>query len=205
MISVDLLLARHGATAWSRDALFCGSSDVELSEEGRAQAEQLAGKLEREKLAAIYCSPLRRAVATALAVARRHHLEPAVIAELREMDFGAWEGRERTEIVANDAAMYEAWQRDPAAVTPAGGEAAYVVAGRAIAALAPIVERHQGATVLIVAHKTLNRILICHYLGLPVAAYRDRIAQDVCALNRIEIRTAGQARVTLLNDTTHVF
>ena len=67
-----------------------------------------------------------------------------------------------------------------------------------------IVERQRGQTVLIVAHKTVNRILLCHWLGLPLGSYRDRIAQDPCALNEVTIHDGTGAQIRRLNDTAHL-
>ncbi len=199
----DIWLARHGATAWSHTDLICGRSDIELSPDGQVQAVLLAQRLATEKLDAIYTSPLKRVVATAAPIAAQHQIMPVVVDDLREMDFGAWEGQQRNAIIANDGERYQAWQRDPSVVRPTDGEGAYAVAERATRALAAIVERHPDQTVLIVAHRTLNRILLCHLLGLPISLYRYRIAQGICALNRFHIDADGAAQITLLNDVAH--
>ena len=199
----DLWLARHGATAWSHADLMCGTSDIELAPEGQVQAVLLAQRLAGERIDAIYTSPLQRAIATAAPIAAHHQIMPIVLDDLREMDFGAWEGQSRDAIKANDGERYRAWQRDPAVVRPTDGEGAYAVAERAVRAFATIVERHPDQTVLLVAHRTFNRIALCHLLGLPIRAYRDRIAQGICALNRVHIAANGDAQITLLNDTAH--
>ena len=203
-MDTHIFLARHGETAWSRDDYFCGSSDVELSDAGQRQAEALAQALHAVPLAAIYASSLARAVATAVPVAAGHGLQAASVAELREMDFGAWEGRLRADVATTDAARYHAWQRDPAMVAPSGGENAYVVAARVMPALAQLIAAHTGETVLIVGHKTVNRILLCHLLGIPVRHYRERVVQDVCSLNHLRVGRDGDVRVTRLNDTSHL-
>jgi broad specificity phosphatase PhoE len=199
----DVWLARHGATAWSHADVICGRSDIELSAEGQVQALLLVQRLAGEKLDAIYTSPLLRAVETAAPIAAQHQIMPVMVDDLREMDFGAWEGRARPAIKADDGERYRAWQRDPATVSPTDGEGAYTVAERATRALADIVTRHPDQTVLLVAHRTLNRILLCHLLGLPIQVYRDRIGQGVCALNRFRIDGDGNVQLTLLNDVAH--
>lgn len=204
MNTTTILLARHGETSLSREDHFCGSTDVPLSDEGQAQAEALARALRAVPLAAVYCSPLQRARETAAPTASWHKLEPIVLADLREMDFGAWEGRARAEILDMDGATYERWSRNQTAHTPAGSEHPYAVAGRAVPALMGIARAHPGAHVLVVAHKTLNRILLCHLLGLPMTSYRSLIGQDTCALNRIVITPDGQTHLALLNDTSHL-
>jgi len=199
----NILLVRHGATEWTRDDRFCGVSDIDLIAEGEHQAERLALRLAQTSITAVYCSPLRRTRQTAAILAAPHALPPIVVPKLIEMNFGAWEGRLRDEIRANDQARYTAWRRDPVGIVPEDGESTYGVAARALDALTQIVERHQGQTVLIVAHKTVNRIVLCHWLGLPLALYRERIAQDPGALNWIVIGTQGTVQIKHLNDTAH--
>jgi probable phosphoglycerate mutase len=198
-MSVDLWLARHGATAWSREDRFCGRSNIPLSDEGRIQAVSMGTYLAKLPIAAVYCSPLQRSLQTATAVASKHGLVPQTATDLREMDFGSWEGRTRTAIVAEEAMLYSAWQRDPVYTTPPGGESAMAVAERVSAVLTTICARHEGQTILIVAHKTVNRILICQVLGLPIVTYRERLAQDVACLNRMRIGSAVSAQLQLLN------
>ncbi|CAA9299013.1 MAG: Alpha-ribazole-5'-phosphate phosphatase [uncultured Chloroflexia bacterium] len=200
----DVWLARHGATAWSAADLMCGSSDIELAPEGQVQAVLLAQRLAGEKLDAIYTSPLLRAVETAAPIAAQHQIMPVTVADLREMDFGSWEGQPRDAIIRDDGERYRAWQHNPDVVCPTNGEGAYTVVERAARALADIVERHPEQTVLLVAHRTVNRILLCHLLGLPIRLYRDRIAQGICALNRFRVDHEGQVQITLMNDVAHV-
>ena len=87
-----MILARHGETASNRDGLGLGLQDVPLTEKGRKQAEALAEALADAKVAAVYSSPLRRAVDTARAIASRHRLEVVVDEGLTEMDVGELDG-----------------------------------------------------------------------------------------------------------------
>ena len=90
-----LLLARHGETDWNRELRIQGSSDIELNELGRQQAQFLAQELTDVELDAIYSSDLSRAKATAAAVAATHGLDVSVDPRLRERSFGSWEGLTR--------------------------------------------------------------------------------------------------------------
>ena len=204
MSATVIFLVRHGETPWTRADRFCGSSDVDLAPEGLRQAEALARALRDVPFGAAYCSPLGRAVATATPTLTDHGLDLRIAADLRELDFGVWEGRRRPEIERDDPDRWRSWTRDPAAEAPERGETGYAVAGRAAGALLRMVEAHPRETLLVVAHKSVNRILLCHLLGLPILAYRDRIGQDTCALNRISIDSGGNARVTRLNETLHL-
>ncbi|HEU0337127.1 MAG TPA: histidine phosphatase family protein, partial [Gaiellaceae bacterium] len=95
-----VLLARHGETDWNREGRFQGHADPPLNDLGRAQARELADRLAREPLAAVYASPLRRAYETAEIVAATHDLPLRSVAGLREVDVGSWSGLTRSEIEA---------------------------------------------------------------------------------------------------------
>jgi broad specificity phosphatase PhoE len=166
------------------------------------QAQQLADRMAGEPLAAVYCSSLQRTTQTARTIARRHGLVPVPCDGLVEIDYGEWDGLLRTEIVAQYKALYRHWVDDPAVVVPPGGESGYRALGRAAETLREIVARHQGAVVLVVAHKAINRLLLCHVLGVPARYYRARIGQEPCALKCITWRVYGPM-VTLMNDTSH--
>ena len=93
-----LLLARHGETDWNRQLRIQGSSDIELNDLGRRQAQALAQDLTDVELDAIYSSDLARARQTAEPVAATHGLEVRFDPRLRERSFGSWEGLTREDI-----------------------------------------------------------------------------------------------------------
>jgi len=202
--SARVLLVNHGETEWTHEERFAGVRDVALSEDGRRQGEQLARRLAGEPVAAVYTSPLRRAVTTAELIAEAHQLPMKVVDSLREMDFGDWEGRTRGDVMGEHTVVYGAWSRDPATVRPPRGESGYDVETRAVAAIKELARAHQGETIVVVGHRTVNRIVLCQLLGINLAGYRERLAQDVAALNRIEIDTRGRGRLYQINDTVHL-
>jgi len=195
-------LARHGETQWAAEDKFNGLGDIDLTERGRAQARGLAARLRGRPLAAVYCSTLRRTYETACTVAEPHGLAPVPRKALCEVDYGAWDGMPRQQIIAQYPDLYAAWAVDPAAVAPPGGETGYAALSRAREALRRILSDHPGQEVLIVAHKAVNRLLLCDLLGLMPRAYRRRLGQQPCALNCVEWRD-GEPMVTLLNDVSH--
>ena len=155
-----IFLVRHGATTLTAEDRFAGSSNVNLSEEGRRQVTSLARRLENEQLHAVYCSPLDRTVETATIIAAPHNLTPVREEGLREIDYGHWEGLRRSEIEAKYAQEYEAWQEDPFTIGPHEGESGVNVLNRALPVMRRIVEENRHKSILIVAHKGVNRILI---------------------------------------------
>jgi probable phosphoglycerate mutase len=198
-----VFLVRHGATPLSADDRFAGSSDVPLGPEGRAQVDRLADRLVAAPLAALYSSPLRRTVTTATIVGAPHGLTPMLADGLREIDHGRWEGLRRTEVQRMFPEEYAAWERDPVGVAPLGGETGYHVLARALPVMNDIILRHAGQSVLVVAHKATNRLLIAHWLGIDLHAYRDRIEQLPACLNLLDFKSPDHVRLVLLNDVSH--
>jgi broad specificity phosphatase PhoE len=198
-----VFLVRHGATPLTADDRFAGTSDVPLGPEGRAQCERLADRLTGAPLAAIYSSPLQRTITTGTIVGTPHGLMPVLEDGLREIDHGHWEGLRRADVQRMYPEEYAAWERDPVTVAPEGGETAYQVLVRALPVMNDIIRRHAGQSVLVVAHKATNRVVIAHWLGIELRSYRERIEQLPACLNLLDFKSPGEARLVLLNDVSH--
>jgi probable phosphoglycerate mutase len=198
-----VFLIRHGATVLSLEDRFAGSTDVELSEVGIEQAKKLGKRLKHEKISAVYCSDMHRAVRTAEAVAHHHGLTPIQRPSLREIDHGHWEGMVHKMVEEKFAGEYKAWDADPLLTAPPGGETGLAVLSRSLPALAKIVSDHADETVAVVSHKATIGLLLCSILGIDPRLFRARLSQDTACLNRIEFRDINNGRVTLLNDISH--
>jgi probable phosphoglycerate mutase len=168
-----LLLARHGETDWNRELRIQGSSDIELNELGRRQAQQLAQELTDVDLDAIYASDLSRAQATAAAVAATHGLDVRLDARLRERSFGSWEGLTR-----EDIAEFPPGSRHD-------GESDDQVRRRVLAAVQEIAAAHPGEQVLIVSHGGALNSLWHHALGVRVERWAN------CAVYKLAVRDDG--------------
>lgn len=169
-----LFLIRHGETVWHADNRYAGgTSDIDLTEAGRRQAEQLASWASVEHFDAVVTSPVRRAMETARPISAASGLPLETVEDLREVDFGVAEGRTVEELIELDADMVRRFWADPAAHPFPGAEEPLAAARRAGNALRAIADRHRGGTVLVVAHNTLLRLGICDLLGLPVDRYRQ--------------------------------
>jgi probable phosphoglycerate mutase len=196
-------MVRHGATVLSAEDRFAGSSDVELADEGRAQAQRLAARLATEPIAAVYCSPLRRTLETAAILARPHRLQPTPHDGLREIDHGHWEGLRRADVEARFCDEYTAWEADPFTFAPKGAESGLAVLARALPVLRAIVLAHAGERVLVVSHKATLRLVIGTLLGFDVRSYRDRLDQHPACLNIVDFKDPARARLMLFNDVSH--
>jgi probable phosphoglycerate mutase len=182
---------------------FAGSTDVELSEEGGAQAKSLAARLVNLSLKAIYCSDMKRAIHTAEPIAAAHDLVPIQVPAFREVDHGRWEGRIHGVVEKEFASEYAHWSADPFTTAPPGGETGAAVLARSIPALRKVVEDHPDDTIGIVSHKATNRILLAFLLGIDLRTYRQRIAQDLACLNQVRFESWDERQVVVMNDTSH--
>src|SRR5512143_4314955 len=96
-MATQVLLVRHGDTQASQADRFTGAMDIPLSKEGRIHASELAVRLARFPLDAVYSSSMQRARDTAGFTARVHALEVTPVPEFREVDHGVWDGKSRAE------------------------------------------------------------------------------------------------------------
>jgi broad specificity phosphatase PhoE len=214
-VVTTLFLARHGETEGSGTKRYYGSIDVPLSENGilqarsaavfirehlksstarqeasylkdiHRQASTSAPGLNSETLAAVYCSGLIRSERSAEIVAEPFGLRPVVVAELRERSFGIWEGMTFTEIRERYPEEFEAWAGNPVKYSPPGGESTIEVKERVIRALDSILGDHDGESLAIVAHGGVNRVILCHILGVPLENI-FRIEQGYASVSIVE-------------------
>ena len=145
-----ILLARHGETDWNREGRFQGHADPPLNRTGRAQAVDLSVALMAEQLAAVYSSPLRRALETAEVLAASHGLEPVPVDDLREVDVGSWSGLTRPEVEERFPAQFARWLDYGQGWED--GETYEEMGRRAVDALLRLAAAHDGERVLAVTH-----------------------------------------------------
>ena len=145
-----ILLARHGETDWNREGRFQGHADPPLNRTGLDQAVELSVALMAAELAAIYSSPLRRALETAEVIAASRRLEPVTVDGLREVDVGSWSGLTRAEIEQRFPEQYLRWLDYGQGWED--GETYEEMGKRAVAALLELAAAHEGERVLAVTH-----------------------------------------------------
>ncbi|MEU2305032.1 histidine phosphatase family protein [Streptomyces misionensis] len=195
--TTTLLLARHGETPWHAENRYAGASDIGLTALGRAQAEALGRWVGERPVDAVWCSPLTRAVATAEPACRVLGIEARREDDLRECGFGVVEGRTLAEFAVEHPAAAEAYRRDPVAHPFPGAEDPRAAAARGAAALRRIAGAHRGGRVLVVAHNTLLRLVLCSLLQIPLSEYR-RVLPRLLNAAVTEIRVDGD-RTALLS------
>jgi broad specificity phosphatase PhoE len=183
------LLIRHAHTnALGRQ--LCGRAPgVPLSLAGEAQALRLGVALSTVELAAIYTSPLERAVATARAIARRQHAATVELCEdLLECDFGEWTGRSFADLDGDPA--WQGFNTGRATAVVPGGESAAAVQRRIVSGLAGLAARHAGQTFAVVSHADVLRSAVLHYTSTPLDLY-DRFTVDPASVSAVSFTPAG--------------
>ncbi len=147
---VELLLARHGQTGENAGGKILGRRDPPLSPEGREQAARLAERAVSAGVAAIWTSPLQRALATAATVAEAVGAEPVVLDDLIESDRGSWEGQSVAHLAEVSPELHAAFEAaDPDFAFP-GGESLRDQVDRTRRALGTVADGLAPA--LVVAH-----------------------------------------------------
>jgi broad specificity phosphatase PhoE len=198
-----IFMVRHGATQLSAEDRFAGAVDVELSDEGKFQAAQLAQRLADDAITAVYCSPMTRTIQTATILAKPRELPVIQREGLREIHHGHWEGMRRADVETQFPDEFAAWEQDPFTFAPQGGEAGVNVIARALPVIREIVLQHHGQNVLVVSHKATLRLLISSLLGFDARGYRDRLDQSPACLNVLDFKDPVRARLMLFNDVSH--
>lgn len=203
---VRILLVRHGQTAWNAGSAggehFRGRIDVPLNATGEAQARAVADRLAAIEIAAVYASPLQRALHTAHPIAEARGLPAVPYHGLLDIDYGRWGGRPHTQVADEWPALYAQWRSEPQQVQIPGGESLADVRQRVAEGLGEVVDRHQGEIVVMVGHQVVNKVMLCFVLGLEISAFW-RIRQDTCCINRFDHN--GEAYVLLtLNEVGHL-
>jgi broad specificity phosphatase PhoE len=165
--TTTIYLARHGQSEMNNQKRVTGQLNVPLSPRGVAQSHALARLLAHAPLTAIYTSTLERAIQTAQPLAQLRGLEPARIAALNEIHMGALQGRWRDGRDAEAAAMWRQWQTDMWRYCAPGAESFAQLHERVGSVLRQICAAHRGQSVVIVAHRGTNRVLLGLLLNLP--------------------------------------
>jgi broad specificity phosphatase PhoE len=152
---VEVVLARHGETEWSLDGRHTGSTDVPLTDNGRAQAEALGRRLADREFALVLSSPLSRALDTC----RLAGLDAQLRDDLREWDYGDYEGVTTPDIQRERPGWYLFRDGCP------GGEDAASVGARVDRVLDEV--RAAEGDVAIFGHGHCLRVLAARWLDLP--------------------------------------
>jgi probable phosphomutase (TIGR03848 family) len=165
-----LVLARHAVTAQTGPLLSGRQSGIDLSDEGRRQADSLAERLAGLPVAAVYASPIERTTQTAAAVAARHRLDVRALDGVLEADYGEWTGQKLAELAKTD--LWKVVQRAPSRASFPGGESLAAMQARMVATLDGVVAAHPGELVVVVSHADPIKAAVAHYTGVHLDLFQ---------------------------------
>ncbi len=168
----EILLVRHGETEWNRESRFQGHADPPLNELGREQAAELAAALAGEELAAVYSSPLKRALETAQAVAEPHRLSAIPVEALREVDVGSWQALTRGEVERRFPEDFRRWLDHGRGWDD--GETYEAMGERVLAALEELAAHHESERIVAVTHGGPIRAALAQAEGISHSEARRR-------------------------------
>ena len=192
-----LVLARHAVTAQTGPLLSGRAPGIDLSDEGRTQADALGERLAALPVAAVYASPIERTTQTAQAVATRHGLDVQPLPGVLEADYGEWTGGKIAELAKTD--LWKTVQRAPSRARFPGGESLAAMQARMVAALDEIVVQHPGDLVVVVSHADPIKAAIAHYTGVHLDLFQ-RIVVSPASVTAFEFSQHGVAMLKC-NDT----
>ena len=165
-MTTTIFFVRHGAHD-RLDRILCGRmAGVTLNETGRDQARRVAERLSREPIAAIYVSPLERALQTAEPLAESLGLAPIVTEDINEIDFGDWTGAAFEDLRQHPA--WEPWLREGSRGRAPGGESMCEAQARVGRWISSARAAHPGAAVAAICHADVIKAAVCEALGISL-------------------------------------
>jgi alpha-ribazole phosphatase len=195
-----IILIRHGQTDWSNQKRYNGITDVSLNKEGKSQAKRLCERLKREKIHKVYSSDMKRTLQFAAIALKDMSIEK--LFQLREMNFGVFEGLTYGEIMNKYPDIYKQWLRNPLKTVIRGTESLDSLAERVRNALAQVLSLNKNLTVAVFTHAGPIKVILCDALKLGLEKIWQ-IEQDLAGLSIIEF-DKGNCKVCLLNDTSYL-
>lgn len=202
-MGIKLFLIRHGQTSWNVEGKYQGSCDIELNSTGIQQAELASKYLSRVKFSKIYSSPLKRTMKTANIINGRTEVEIKIDKDLKEVDFGKWEGLKFNEIDKDYHEDYQQWLTDPYNNHPTGGESFKELTLRTTSAIDSIVaENTDDSSVAIVTHGGVILSLLVYWLQIPLPRWKS-IIQRQGAINIVVI-DKDYPYISAINYTGHL-
>jgi len=195
--STHLVLVRHAVTAQTGPLLSGRAPGIDLSDEGRNQAEALGERMAGLPIAAVYASPIERTTQTAQAIAGHHDLTVQSLDGVLEADYGEWTGQKLEDLAKTD--LWKVVQRAPSRAVFPGGEGLAAMQSRMVAAIELVVLDHPGQLVVVVSHADPIKAAIAHYTGVHLDLFQ-RIVVSPASVTAFAFTAHGVAMLKC-NDT----
>ncbi len=200
---LTIYLTRHGLTEWNVNRRMQGWGNGELTEKGVNDAKALGKRLADVPIDKVYSSSSKRAYETAQYIIGDREISLIQIDDLREMNFGDWDGRIREEVEAEYPEDFKIFWETPHLYDRNSGETFEHVRKRAIRALEHIIEENKEGTVLIVTHSIFLRVLMTYIKDIPLSDVFKATPPGNTSLFKLEVKD-GELSLIFENDMQHV-
>jgi probable phosphoglycerate mutase len=189
-----LYLVRHGESEWHSENRYAGITDIALTPKGVEQGIKLAEWAAQADIDLIVSSDLSRAVITVTPSVQATKINHKIDSRFREVDFGLGEGLTSDEMQLKFPEARNAFLAAPADSALPNGERGTDAVNRAFGALFELISVDRAEKVLLVAHSTLGRLMLCALTGIDVNKYRTEFPNMINgAITTIEIKNVSQA------------
>jgi broad specificity phosphatase PhoE len=202
MAKMELILVRHGETDWNKGAIFRGHEDVKLNATGILQADATADALKDKVFEAIYSSPLKRAMVTAVRIALPHEIKVRENEAFVDINYGMWQGLKEETVKDRYAKAYERWTESPSRMKFPGGEKVKNAWKRVNSGLRELLMVHGTGSVVIVSHRIPIKFMTAYLLGKGYSGFPE-VRHDPCGISVFEV-DGRDYKALVLNDTGHL-
>lgn len=210
-MALKTIFVRHGLTCWNHIRRYQGHTDISLSEDGIKQAYALKKRFSNNHVEAIYSSDLLRAVKTAEIINEAHKLPLLTYPELREINFGIWEGLTFPEIAERYPELVQKWLTTPHLVEIPEGESFSLVQERGMKAMRQIITRQPEGEIIVVAHGVIIATILGGLLEIPLNKLQeykhDNTAVSIVTLTPTVTKQSSlgyKASLDMFNDLSHL-
>ncbi|EDT74927.1 histidine phosphatase family protein [Clostridium butyricum] len=202
-MKTTIMLIRHGETEWNILGKFQGSTDIPLSNEGIRQAFMLKERLKSD-FDYIFSSPLKRAYETAKILCDESGKQVSIAEEIREINFGEWEGLTVKGIAEKYPDIFNEWRNDKREGKFCGGDMSTLNASiRAKNCIMEIANKHKGKKIVIVAHGGIIKAGLIGIFDWDMSMYHKIALGNTC-INTITFNNDMKPALLGLNDTNHL-
>lgn len=203
-MGIKFFLVRHGQSEWNLEGRYQGVSNTKLTEVGQEQAELAAKYLSKVEFSGFFSSPIGRTIETAEIFKKKLGKDYQISENLKEINFGKWEGLKFDDIISKYGSDFQNWIKDPFENPPTEGESFNDIIKRGIQEIDKIIsESKEDSNILLVTHGGFIVAMLVHWLKIPPQRWSS-IIQNHGAINIVVI-DKNVPYIAQINFTGHLF
>lgn len=178
-----LYLIKTGQTVWERQGRMDSSAGEPLTELGRREVTEVLPELADSHIKAVYAGIGEAEIETVRMIADHLGVKVHRTRDLRELDYGLWQGLMTEEIKRRQPKVYRQWASSPDSVRPPEGETLAEAQKRLVAAAKRIVKRHKGAAAVVVCRPVALGVLKCTLADMPLDTLWDNAGEEAACVS----------------------